>query len=64
MCLKMLDRLFTSALDKERKMAAHVELISQPPPPPPPRTPNPKVSDFELGLCVYELPRGKLRKAN
>lgn len=32
MCLKMLDRLFTSALDKERKMAAHVELISQPPP--------------------------------
>lgn len=35
MCLKMLDRLFTSALDKERKMAAHVELISQPNPPRP-----------------------------
>lgn len=57
MCLKMLDRLFTSALDKERKMAAHVELISQPPP-------EIQVSDFELGLCVYELPGGKLRKAN
>ena len=53
----MLDRLFTSALDEKRKMAAHVVLISQPPPQ------LQILGSLILNLaCVYELPGGKLRK--